>query len=46
MGYKLPSKCIIDFLGVLYVNVNVKSYKTTKVWKEGGKLFTNVYARG
>jgi hypothetical protein len=34
------------FLGVLYVNVNVKFYKTTRVWNEGGKLFTNVYARG
>jgi hypothetical protein len=43
MGYKVPSKCIIDFLGVLYVNV--KAYKTTRVWKEGGKLLTNVYVR-
>jgi hypothetical protein len=46
MGYKVPSKCITDFLKVLYVNVNVKSYKTTMVWKEGGKLLTNIYARG
>jgi hypothetical protein len=46
MGYKVPSKCITNFLGVLYINVNVKSYKTTRVWKEGGKLLMNVYARG
>jgi hypothetical protein len=46
MGYKVPSKCIINFLKVLYVNVNGKSYKTTRVWKGGGQLPTNVYARG
>jgi hypothetical protein len=45
MQYKVPSKCIANFLRVFYVNENVKSYKTTRVWKEGGKLLTNVYAR-
>jgi hypothetical protein len=45
MRYKVPSKCIADFFRVFYVNVNVKSYKTTRVWKEGDKLFTNVYKR-
>jgi hypothetical protein len=43
MGYKVPSKCITFFLEILYVNVNGKSYKTTKVWKEGDKLLTSVY---
>jgi hypothetical protein len=47
MQYKVPSKCIKIFLGILYVNVNAKAYKTTMVyWKEGGKLLKNVYARG
>jgi hypothetical protein len=46
MGYKVPLKCITYFLAILYVNVNVNYYKTTRVWKEGGKLLTNVYARG
>jgi hypothetical protein len=46
MGYKVPSKCITNFLGVLYVNINVKSYKTTRVWKDSGKLLMNVYAKG
>jgi hypothetical protein len=46
MGYKVPSKCITYFFEVLDVNVNVKSYKTMGVWKGGGKLLMNVYAKG
>ncbi len=45
MGYKVHSKCITKKFGVLYVSVNVKSYKTTTVWKEGRKLLTKVYPR-
>jgi hypothetical protein len=42
MRYKmLQMHC--KFLGVLYVNA--KSYKSTRVWKEGGKLLINVYVR-
>jgi hypothetical protein len=43
MGYKVPSKCITSFLEILYVNVNAKFYKTTRVWKKDGKLLMNVY---
>jgi len=34
---------LLVVLEILYVNVNAKFYKTTGVWKKGGKLLMNVY---
>ncbi len=45
MGYKVPSKCVTKNFKILYVNVNAKSYKTTWLWKKGGKLLMNVYEK-